>query len=269
MSDPTQTSETLSDVLDPARMAALQVLLDLSDTAAPGQALAPFFHQIYFWAPQRAQELGRDGHPRVGGGLIPDLGLPRRMWAGGRLAFRAPLRAGQLAQRRSVVETVTRKTGRTGPLGFVTLRHEISQNGALAVCEWQDLVYREDPKPDAPAVQITPARRDETHCIDRQFDATQLFRYSALTFNGHRIHYDLDYAREVEGYAGLVVHGPLLAQYLMLMACDLMGPLTGFAFRARSPLVHTETAEFCANGSDFWVRGPDGRVCMTATATPL
>ncbi len=253
-----------SDVMDPARAAALQVALGLGPTVSAGSALPPFFHQLYFWSPRAPSDLGRDGHPRVGIDLIPDMGLPRRMWAGGRLHFHTPLRAGAEAERHSVLEKQSLKTGRTGPLGFVTLKHEIWQVGALCVTEWQDLVYREDPVLDE--VKPTPpvARRDETERREVRFDSTLLFRYSALTFNGHRIHYDLDYARDVEGYGGLVVHGPLLAQLLMLFAEEVIGPLTRFSFRATAPLLHFETATLCRNGTDLWVRGPDGRQCMQA-----
>lgn len=114
--------------------------------------------------------------------------------------------------------------------------------------------------------QPPTARTDETDCREVGFDSTLLFRYSALTFNGHRIHYDLDYARDVEGYGGLVVHGPLLAQLLMLFAVDLIGPLASFSFRATSPLMHFETAQLCRRGANMWVRGPDGRQCMQAVA---
>jgi 3-methylfumaryl-CoA hydratase len=259
-------TESQSDPIDPARGRALQAALGLSPDIVSGRALPPFFHQLYFWNPQPPEQLGRDGHPQVGG-LIPDTGLPRRMWAGGRLQFHRPLLAGVPATRQSHVEKVAHKTGRSGPLGFVTLRHEIRQNATLCLTEWQDLVYRRDPDPAAPAPTPPRARRDETERREAAFDSTLLFRYSALTFNGHRIHHDLDYARGVEGYGGLVVHGPLLAQLLMLMAEDAPGGLSGFTFRATAALIHTETAELCRKGRDLWVRGPDGRQCMIATAS--
>ncbi len=258
-------SESQSDAIDPARAAALQTALGREVTIIAGEALPPFFHQLYFWSPLPPDRLGRDGHPRVGG-LIPDMGLPRRMWAGGRLVFERPLIAGQPAERVSTVESTARKTGRSGPLGFVTLRHEICQHGALCLTEWQDLVYRADPVPGAARPTPPEARRDETERREVAFDSTLLFRYSALTFNGHRIHYDVDYARDVEGYGGLVVHGPLLAQLLMLMAEEQLGPLTDFSFRATAPLIHVETATLCRNGADLWVRGPGGRLCMRAWA---
>lgn len=260
-------TETCTDVMDPARARAFQIALGRPADIAEGGALPPFFHQLYFWTPHAPENLGRDGHPKVGG-LIPDLGLPRRMWAGGRLGFATPLRAGMPAERRSVVEKAEHKHGRSGPLGFVTLRHEIRQAGSVCLTEWQDLVYRQDPDPDAPRPTPPVARTDETESRELSFSSTLLFRYSALTFNGHRIHYDPDYARGVEGYAGLVVHGPLLAQHLMLMAEDLVGPLAQFAFRAESPLMDFETATLCRHGTELWVRGPDGRGVMTANAVP-
>ena len=261
------TDEKQTDVMDPARAAALQVALGQDVSIANGTPLPPFFHQLYFWLPRKPEHLGRDGHPKVGG-LIPDMGLPRRMWAGGRLQFNAPLIAGQAAARRTSCEAATSKTGRTGPLGFVTLRHEIWQGDTLRLTEWQDLVYRQDPSADEVKPSPPTARTDETDRREVGFGSTLLFRYSALTFNGHRIHYDLDYARDVEGYAGLVVHGPLLAQLLMLFAEDLMGPLAQFSFRATAPLMHFETATLCRTDQTLWVRGPDGRQCMMAEAAP-
>ncbi|XDA97827.1 MaoC family dehydratase N-terminal domain-containing protein [Sulfitobacter sp. LCG007] len=252
--------------MDPARAEALQVALGHAPNLRSGDPLPPFFHQIYFWSPLPPVALGRDGHPARGNGLVPDMGLPRRMWAGGRLRFEAPLRAGVPASRTSVCESSTRKEGRSGLLALVTLRHEIRQDDRPCVTEWQDLVYRRDPDPAAPAPVAPTARSDETERREMSFDAVLLMRYSALTFNGHRIHYDIDYARDVEGYANLVVHGPLLAQILMLAAADHFGPLSEFSYRATSPLLLGETAEICRAGRDFWVRGPNGRQCMQGRA---
>lgn len=254
-----------SDVLDVARAQAMQIALGQHPSIDAGDPLPPFFHQLYFWDPQPPSGLGRDGHPKVGG-LVPDMGLPRRMWAGGRLVFAAPVIAGHPATRVSCCESATRKQGRTGQLAFVTLRHEVWQNEQLCLTEWQDLVYREDPDLDAPNPKTVMAETDDDERMELSFDATMLFRYSALTLNGHRIHYDQLYAKNVEGYNGLVVHGPLLAQHLMLMAKRSLGDLTKFTFRATSPLMHFETATLCRKGSNFWVRGPDGRLCMTAAA---
>lgn len=251
---------TLRDAMDPARAEALATILGVEvDAGAP---LPPFAHQVYFWDVRPSADLGRDGHPKVGG-IIPDLGLPRRMWAGGRLEFHADLWPGRPAEKRTACENVTRKDGRTGPLGFVTLRHEVLQDGARAVTEWQDLVYREDADPSAPRPVPPMAPAGGETLAARVFTEVDLFRYSALTMNGHRIHYDLSHARDVEGYPGLVVHGPLLAQHLMLLAPR---PLARFAFRATAPLFAGESVVFCRDGARMWVRGPDGRLCMEAEA---
>lgn len=265
MQDAQPLTSSQNDALDPGRAVALQVALGQEPDIAVGDPLPPFFHQLYFWEPRPPSELGRDGHPKVGG-LIPDMGLPRRMWASGRLAFHATLRAGVPATRKTCCESHKRKEGRSGPLGFVTLRHEIFQDDDHCLTEWQHLVYRPDPVADAPQMVSPTARSDQETSEAMRFSSTLLFRYSALTFNGHRIHYDLDYAREVEGYAGLVVHGPLLAHLLMQKAVAELGPLTTFEFRATSPLMHFEEAVLCRKGRDLWVRAPDGRQCMIANA---
>jgi 3-methylfumaryl-CoA hydratase len=260
--------QTLIDQIDAARAAALHATLDRPGPAPVNDdALPPFWHQIYFWTALPPGALGVDGHPKTGTGLIPDLGLPQRMWAGGRLMFHAPLRIGTPAEKTTTVESITEKTGRSGRLGFVTLRHDIHQNDQLALSEWQDIVYRERPA-ERPTIAPPMARTDEIAAQTHSFNTTLLFRYSALTFNGHRIHYDADYSRETEGYSGLVVHGPLLAQLLMSLAEHHLGPLKSFTFRATSALMHHESASFCI-GSDnaLWVRAPDGRQCMTAQAT--
>ncbi len=260
-------SQTRSDVMDPDRARAMQATLGHEPDIVSGDPLPPFFHQLYFWDPQPPARLGRDGHPKTGG-FIPDMGLPRRMWAAGRLRFHAPFLAGVRAEKTSVIESAIRKEGRTGPLAFVRVRHDIRQRQALVLTDWQDIVYREDPDPSALQPAAPMARTDETARLAIAFDATALFRYSALTFNGHRIHYDEPYARTVEGYAGLVVHGPLLAQMLMLLAEGQLGrPLAQFDYRATAPLIAGETAEFCWNDGALWARGPDGRQCMEATAS--
>ena len=265
MNDAPPLTECQSDLMDVARANSLLVALGRAGDLKAHDPLPPFFHQLYFWTPQPPDQLGRDGHPKVGG-LIPDLGLPRRMWAGGRLTFHAPLRAGQPARKHSTCTAQTRKQGRSGPLAFVTLRHEIMQGDTLCLTEEQDLVYREDGVIGAPRPVPPNVPRTATHRIPVHFVQTLLFRYSALTFNGHRIHYDEAYARDIEGYDGLVVHGPLLAQLLMLWATEDLGPLATFTFRATAPLMHLEAAWLCRTGSELWVEGPDGRLCMTAQA---
>ncbi len=256
--------------IDPERVRAMHATLGLSGKApSTGDPLPHFWHWTQFWDVVGPLGLGRDGHPKVGG-FIPDLGLPRRMWAGGALEFHKPLIVGEEAWRSSKVVDVARKEGRSGPLAFVTVAHEISGASGVSIIERQDLVYREDADPDAPVVAPKQAPLDEDIREVHSVTSTDLFRYSALTFNGHRIHYDLDYARDVEGYPGLVTHGPLLAQWLIALAERELGGLAGFSFRAVAPLFHFEAVEVCGKrvdrGLDMWVRGPDGRLAMTAKA---
>jgi 3-methylfumaryl-CoA hydratase len=256
---------SLADVIDPARANALAALLDDPRRFVPGAPLPPFFHQVYFWQTTTPDALAEDGHVTRGAALIPDLGLPRRMWAGGRLEFYAPLIAGEPAEKISTVEKTEEKEGRTGRLGFVTLRHEISQGEQVKLTEWQDLVYLEDRGADSPRPLRKRAPDDEAPEL-RRFSEVDLFRYSALSYNAHRIHYDAGFAREREGYDALVVHGPLLAQLLMLRAERDLGPLARFNYRATAPAMLGEQLAICRYGPTLWVRGEDGRLCMDATA---
>ncbi|WP_107497368.1 MaoC family dehydratase N-terminal domain-containing protein [Thalassobius sp. I31.1] len=252
--------------LDPARAKALHVVLGCEGNAPQaGDPLPAFWHQIYFWDPLPEGQLGRDGHTAKGQ-FIPDLGLPRRMWASGALEFHAPLLIGQDAVKTSVIEDVRLKDGRSGPLGFCTVRHDISQDGQLCVTERQVLVFREDPAPDAPKPPSKQARRDEIRKVTQSFSPTTLFRYSALTLNGHRIHYDEPYAQEVEGYPGIVVHGPLLAQIMMQIAAE-NGELARFEWRNSAPFFAGEAGDFCAFPDCWQVRGEDGRLIAEASAT--
>ena len=264
------------DQIDPWRAAALHATLDC-DGAAPGEgdALPAFQHWIYFLEARPARALGRDGHPAKGG-FIPDLGLPRRMWAGGRLEFRQPLIVGEAATKTTTLENIAEKTGRTGALAFVTLRHDITTANGLCVTERQDVVYREDPSPDAPKPRPASARADEDASATYCLGPTTLFRYSALTFNGHRIHYDRDYARDIEGYPGLVVHGPLIAQLMLSFAERAHGRATRFDFRAKAPAFDGEAFDVCWSGDSpssaepgditLWARGEDGRLLMDGVA---
>ncbi|MBU0861057.1 MAG: acyl dehydratase [Alphaproteobacteria bacterium] len=256
-------TQTRTDLMDPARAQALQAAMGAEPTIAAGDPLPPFAHHIYFWEAAPPSRLGRDGHPATGSGFIPDLGLPRRMWAAGRLVFHQPLLAGVRAERISRIEGITRKDGRSGPLAFVRVRHDIRQRQALALTEWQDLVYRPDGTDQSPP---PAARTDEAIAEPFAPDTTLLFRYSALTFNGHRIHYDEAYARDVEGYDGLVAHAPLLAHLLMGLAQRQLGELREFAYRATAPLMHHEAASLCWRDGVAWVRAADGRQCIVAEA---
>ena len=275
-------AEERRDAMSAWPAAALHAALERDgDAPAEGEPLPPFWRWLYFLDAHPPSRLGRDGHPRRGVGLIPDLGPPRRMWAGGRLERRRPLILGRPARLISSVVGVNRKQGRSGPLAFVTLRHEAYDAEGLAEIEEQDLVYREDPSPGAaptsdpsPAPKTAPQKADQTATWRRDWtaDTTLLFRYSALTFNGHRIHYDLDYARDVEGYAGLVVHGPLLATLLLELAMARRGAdqLSHFAFRARAPVTHFQRFATCGEpaerGAQLWIEREDGALAMTAEA---
>jgi 3-methylfumaryl-CoA hydratase len=267
MTDAEKPMTRQTDVMDTDRARAMQATLRETPTLAKGDPLPAFFHQLYFWTLMRPDQLGRDGHPARGQGVIPDLGLPRRMWAGGRIDFHAPLILGTSADLVTTLEKAERKTGRSGPLGIVTLRLDYRQNNKLCISEQRDLIYREDPDPHAPKPIPPTAPSDAEDSRVLSFDTTLLFRYSALTFNGHRIHYDLDYATGTEGYRGLVVHGPLLAQHLIRLVEDTLGPVAAFRFRATSPLMHFEQAKACRAGNRFWIEGPDGRMCMEADVT--
>ncbi len=256
-----------TDVMDPDRARALQATLGRMPELVAGDPLPTFFHQVYFWNALPPDNLGRDGHPARGQGVIPDLGLPRRMWAGGRMSFHAPLRLGHPAECRTELLSAVEERGRSGPLGLVTIRLIYSQDGTPCLTDERELVYREDADPDAPAPAYPQAPEGSETERALSFTTTMLFRYSALTFNGHRIHYDLDYATGVEGYSGLVVHGPLDGAVL-----DGHGRRRSWArspdseFRATAPLMHFETATACRAENRLWIRGPDGRMCMEAEA---
>ncbi len=235
-----------------------------------GDALPPLWHWTYFLEGLPPAQLGRDGHP-ARGGFLPPVPLSNRMWAGGRVSFAAPVPLGAAMQKRSTVLRVDHKTGRSGELVFVTVRHEILVDGLTCIDEEHDIVYK-SAGPSAPAAAAAqpaepaaPVRRELCP------DSTQLFRYSALTFNGHRIHYDADYCRSVEGYDNLVVHGPLVATLLAGLAQELAGAaLTRFEYRALSPVLLgqglTLNAWPQAGRVSLHASVGDGRVSMRAEA---
>jgi len=258
--------ERAHETLTPGLVARFGATFDQPVDTEPGAAAPGLIHWCLCQpaAPQTA--LGPDGHP-ARGGFLPPVPLPRRMWAGGAVTLESPLPVGAIVGRRSTVTDVALKTGRSGPLCFVTVVHEFSADGAVRVRERQDIVYREAPTAATAIAGSEAASPPGGTALT--LSPTLLFRYSALTFNGHRIHYDRDYAQTVEGYAGLVVHGPLLAQLLMLMAEEELGPLSSFSFRATSALMDFEMATLCRKGRQMWVRGPDGRQNMQAEVTAL
>jgi 3-methylfumaryl-CoA hydratase len=217
-------------------MRALSATLDRNDAdPTHGTELPPLWHWLYFLPHHAQSEIGVDGHAKRGG-FLPPVPLPRRMWAGGRLHWHAPLKVGDAVKRTSTILSVTHKTGRTGDLLFVVVKHDIHNASGLCVSEEHDIVYR----PAAQKGELSPAPilapQKSKWQRDVVPDAVLLFRYSALTFNGHRIHYDRSYVTEEEGYPGLVVHGPLIATLLVdLVRRNTDRKMQSFEFKALRP----------------------------------
>jgi 3-methylfumaryl-CoA hydratase len=263
-------SEERSDVLDPSRSNVLQAALGGASDLKAGDALPACHHWLHFWEARTPAQTGGDGHPKRGG-FLPPIALARRMWAGGRLIVRGPLHFGEPVRRVSTIRGIERKTGRNGELMFVTLRHEYYGPQGLAIEEEQDLVYRDMDRSGAaaaPAAPIEPAAPAQDK-VDP--DSVLLFRYSALTMNGHRIHYDHPYAVGEEGYRGLVVQGPLQATLLARLAGgELNAPLSTFHFRGLAPAIAGERLDLHAapadSGLDLWVSQAGTRT-MAAMAT--
>jgi 3-methylfumaryl-CoA hydratase len=270
-------SETVHDLIGPTPVAALTATLD--HPAAPveaGTALPPLWHWLYFLPLHRQSEIGADGHARRGG-FLPPVPLPRRMWAGSQFEFRSPVRVGDRVARTSTIADVSSKDGRSGKLVFVKVRHELRCNEAVqpALVEFHDIVYREAQRADD--VPPPPQAADTGAPWQRGIvpDDVLLFRYSALTFNGHRIHYDRRYVTEVEGYPGLVVHGPLIATLLMdLLRRHLpQADVEAFSFKAVRPTF--DLHPFRVNGRlepdgktvRLWAQDHEGWLTMDATAT--
>ena len=251
--------------------AAAATLDDTTTEFALGSPLPPLWQWFFFLPRVPHSRLGPDGHPRREG-FMPPVELPRRMFAGARMRFVRPLVVGKPALRRSVVRDVTEKQGRTGALAFVTVAHRIDQDGGVCIEEEQDLVYREPGAPVAAPEPRTPGP-DPAGAWTRLITPTPtlLFRFSALTFNAHRIHYDRTYATGVEGYPGLVVHGPLAAVLLMeLVRAHAPRPVAAFEFRARAPLFDLDPFRLLARPDGPRVhleaQGPDGQTTINATA---
>lgn len=280
-------TETCMDSLTPVPVHGLSATLDTMPVSArAGAPLPPLWHWLYFLPQAPASQLGPDGHPRRGG-FLPPVPLPRRMWAGSRFVFHQPLRVGDTVQRTSTIESVTHKQGHSGDLVFVVVRHVYRCDGASedALTEWHDIVYRQAAPVQDSATLPAPRQNDaslhgavETLADgslrqDWHPDPVLLFRYSALTFNGHRIHYDRSYVTQVEGYPGLIVHGPLIATLLV----DLVRTqwpqrmLERFDFKASGPLfdVHPFGLHARQEGEHqiaLWATDWQGQIAMRAQA---
>ncbi len=269
-------SETSTDVITATPYAALSATLDGATQRPPeGTPLPPLWHWLYFLPLFRQSEVGPDGHAHRGE-FLPPVPLPRRMWAGSEFEFHQPLRVGDSVTRVSTIAGISEKTGRSGSLVFVKVRHELRRNGepALTLAETHDIVYREAARPGAiaPPTSAAPgAAAWERKVVP---DSVLLFRYSALTFNGHRIHYDRRYVTEVEGYPGLIVHGPLIATLLidLLREHRPKAAVTHFTFRASSPLFDNDPFFICGEPADdgktvrLWAKNHRGGLAMDATA---
>jgi 3-methylfumaryl-CoA hydratase len=264
-------TEQAEDVIAPRLVREFLATLDKSDDLPVPGAPAPLaIHWCLSPPTVKASSIGPDGHP-LRGGFLPPVPLPRRMWAGGGLQFHDQLRVGDVVRRHSSIKGVTVKEGRSGILCFVTVQHELSTARGLALTERHDIVYRDLGGKAAP--KPSPAVLPKAEWMrDMKADPPLLFRYSAVTFNGHRIHYDRNYVTGVEGYPGLIVHGPLQATLLLHFAEEINGHAPSrFEFRGLQPLFDFEPFRLCARrgaeGLLLWVETPDGKQTMDAKAS--
>ncbi len=267
-------TEKAGDIVTPHAVRAMHALLDHDVPVAIGDELPPAWHWMFTNPAVRQSQLGPDGHPQRGG-FLPPLDLPRRMWAGSDVEFHAPIRVGDRIERVSRIESITAKSGSTGDLVFVVLRHEITSSSGGRSTDIQRLVYREaasgsNPVPAPAKAGGLPPPGEFTLSITP--DPVMLFRFSALTVNGHRIHYDEPYATKVEGYAGLLVHGPLIALAMLdnLHRARPQARVTTFSFTPKRPITMpcTMTAHARAEGASYalWVEA-DGAVGSVGAAT--
>jgi 3-methylfumaryl-CoA hydratase len=273
----TGRSETVNDSVGPTPVVALTATLDHPATSiASGTRLPPLWHWLYFLPMHRQSEIGPDGHAKRGG-FLPPVPLPRRMWAGSQLEFRSPIRVGDRIARTSTIDDVTTKEGRTGKLVFVKVRHDLRCNDAAdaSLIEFHDIVYRDAVKPGDAEPPPQPAPSGAAWQREIVPDDVLLFRYSALTFNGHRIHYDRKYVTEVEGYPGLIVHGPLIATLLMDLLRRQMPEADVASFRFKAVRPTFDLHPFRVNGTlqddgktvRLWAQDHTGWLTMDATAT--
>ena len=272
-------SETIEERATPQPIHGLYALLDKPTVPKEGDIVPPMAHWCFFQPRVPASQIGPDGHPKRGG-FMPPVPLPRRMFGGARTTYLKPLHIGEMMRRTSKIADVQIKSGRTGTLVICTVDNDFEGESGLAMTEQWDIVYRDNPPADAKDTRgnsgrTNPAPTDHEWVREIRPDPVMLFRYSAITFNGHRIHYDRTYVTEVEGYPGLIVHGPLTATFLQELARD-ENPgrtLAGYSFQARAPLF--DTAPFKVAGKpggdgrtvELWSITPEGTLGTLATAT--
>ena len=262
----TEAEDTIR--LQPANF--MEATLNRPPKLKEGDNLPPLWHWIYFLEAKPESDLGRDAHPKKGD-FLPPIQLPRRMWAGGRFTFYNDLVIGEKAKKITTIKKIAEKEGSAGPLCFITLEHKIYSKDEISIIEEQDLVYLQDQQgsKSLPLAQNNVEKADFSQEIHPS--AILLFRYSALTFNGHRIHYDLDYAKNVEGYDGLVFHGPLTATLLLDLALkERKQPIKKYSFRGIAPLSNLDCFWIEGKSEDnaaiLWARRKDGVVAMKAKA---
>ena len=266
-------NRTTNDTINLAQIAKVAATFDLDVSKfSNGSPLPPGWHWAFFPEITPLSGIGRDGHQALGE-FLPPVTLPRRMWAAGDIKITKLMVIGETVTKSSTIVSVEEKTGRSGELVFVAVRHQFSGDKGADMQETHQIVYREAPSADA--VRPTPALPKLEAHMSRSISASpvQLFRYSAITFNSHRIHYDVDFCRQQEGYDGLIIHGPLTATWLMDLAVKQSKgkSLSGFSFRAVSPLTHIHELSIHAHDSktgtiELWACNHLGEVAMTATA---
>ncbi len=263
--------EIIEETISAGPLRRMRATLDCEpETIIDGEVIPPLWHWAYFLSPVRASELGRDGHAALGD-FMPPVPLPRLMWAGGYTTINVALRVVATARRETLVRDVQLKQGRTGKLCFVEVEHSFFVGKDLRFSEIHNIVYRDVKQPGEDEILPPVSPSDAQWTREVIPDSILLFRYSALTFNGHRIHYDLDFCRDYEGYPGLVFHGPLTATLLLQLAGEHNpGKIPEeYEFRAYSPLF--DNAPFTLNGkmdgpvAELWASNADGRLAMKAT----
>jgi len=265
-------SEQRTDIIGAQAAQFMQATMDQQPTLQDGDMLPHGWHWLYFLEAKPMSALGRDGHP-LRGGLLPPVALPRRMWAGTRLQFHSPINIGDSINRVTTIKDVKVKSGKSGALCFVTVLHEFWRHQHHLMSEEHDIVYRQDPQPGV-TPPVPPLAEQNAEIVKTITpSAVLLYRYSALTFNGHRIHYDIDYCRDVEGYPGLVFHGPLSATLMLnLLSGSLPArSIRQFSFRAISPLYadrpFTLNLRKTTEGYSIWATNPDGYLAIQASAS--
>lgn len=253
---------------------ALTATLDRDDAPfREGDPIPPGWHLFYIREVVKLRDTAPDGHPKRGD-FLPPIDLPRRMWAGTVATYHKPIHVGERIRNVTTIESVTPKTGKTGQLVFLKLKHEIEGEDGVATTEIQDVVYREEAKPGASPPSPPPAPEDAVWSRTITPTPVLLFRFSALTMNSHRIHYDRQYVTEVEKYPGLLVHGPLTFTLLLDLFRQEMPdtPLKGFSVRAVSPLydIHDFRVEGKPNedgkSATLWALNHEGILAMIAKA---